>query len=206
LGFVLAVIFNRRLSNIPLSLFLPTVVCLALLLLIQRVNPFSRVWLFLLPWTLIAASAGCLYPFQFFSGFDRKYSQFLIPAAEGLLCLGLAISSRISFNGYQPDDSFNAAKDVAAFLAPRLSEGDRVVLVVPDISPLEYYLRMDGISTQYLYENYAKAKRLMVIVDEPKQTLNNIMNRNDIPEDPFSQPDLLKIIGSTHIYQMIRNH
>jgi hypothetical protein len=79
-------------------------------------------------------------------------------------------------------------------------------LVVPDISPLEYYLRMDGISTQYLYENYAKAKRLMVIVDEPKQTLNNIMNRNDIPEDPFSQPDLLKIIGSTHIYQMIRNH
>ena len=206
LGLVMALIFNRRLSHAHPSLFLPTVVCLVLLLMIQRVNPFSRVWLFLLPWVLIAASAGCLFPFQHFSGFDRKYSQFLIPAAEVLLCVGLAISARNSFNGYQPEDSYNDAKDVAAFLAPRLGKGDRVVLVVPEISPLEYYLILDRASTQYLYVNYADAERLIILVDEPKQTLDNIMNRNDIPEEPFNQPDLLKIIGSTDIYQMTRKN
>jgi hypothetical protein len=206
LGFLLAVVFNRRLSSARPSLLFPTIVSLAILLVIQRVNPYSRVWLFLLPWIIVAASAGFLLPLQILPWFGGKHFQSLLPILGVLICVGLAINARLSFQAYQPDDGFSDAKAVAAYLAPRLGAGDRVVTVVPDISPLEYYFIMDGTSTHYLYVDYADAGRLLIVVDEQKQSLSNVMNKNDIPGESYSQPALLEIIGSTHIYQMIKNH
>src|SRR5205085_11539557 len=56
LGFVLTVVFELRSRSFPPGLLAP-VVCLVLVVL-QRVAPFERVWLFLLPLYFAVAAAG----------------------------------------------------------------------------------------------------------------------------------------------------
>ena len=71
-GFVTAIVFHRRLSRFLLP---PAVVALAWIapvVLAQRVVPFERVWLFLVPLYLLTAAAGILFVLRGFAATCRQ--------------------------------------------------------------------------------------------------------------------------------------
>ena len=60
-GFATALLFHRRLARIAMPPALAALAFIAPVVVAQRVVPFERVWLFLLPLYLITAAAGILF-------------------------------------------------------------------------------------------------------------------------------------------------
>ena len=60
-GFVVALIFHRRVCRVGVPPALAALAFIGAAVAVQRVVPFERVWLFLLPLYLLTAAAGVLF-------------------------------------------------------------------------------------------------------------------------------------------------
>lgn len=172
-------------------------------LLWQRVVPFPRVWTFLFPiaaGSLAAGLSAALGKAISLSGTGARQAQTVLAAALGV---GLAICAATSVPAYDPGDTFRSAEQAAEFLADELDEGDRVVVAVPAISPLEYYLGRLGISTGQLHSPIEDSRRLLVIVNEDNQDLTRVLDAGQVPLELFGEPNLLGRAGSAAIYELL---
>jgi hypothetical protein len=118
------------------------------------------------------------------------------------LWAGLAIGIATPARAYGTDDTFKSAEQTAEFLADELRDGDRVVVAVPAISPLEYYMGRVGISTSQLYSPIEDARRLLVIVNEDNQDLARVLDAGKVPLESFGEPDLVGRADRAAIYQL----
>lgn len=151
LAAVLAVGFVLASPRVPLAV-ISFGVCLAFILL-QRVAPFERVWLFLLPLYFAIASGG-LARFV-----DGRWLALAFGAVLGFFTVtsGSILSS--SETGVFPD-----AEAVAHTLAPRLMPDDAVVTQVPASLPeLQYYFPRSGVPTSVLVRAPAEAGRIWLV-------------------------------------------
>jgi hypothetical protein len=151
-GFVAATMMDLQRRRVPLGILAP-VVCLGLVL-IQRVAPFERVWLFLLPLYCVLASAG-LARFV-----DGRVLAVVFGATVGFATLSSGSILRSTETGAFPD-----AEAVARSLSGRLSDGDAVVTTLPASLPeLQYYFPRSGLPVQALVRLPDDAAHLYVIV------------------------------------------
>jgi hypothetical protein len=144
-------------------------VCLALVLA-QRVAPFERVWLFLLPLYFVLASGGLL------SLAAVKVPQWAgSPAAIGLACLLGAVVLRSGSVLASPETgAFPDAAAVADTLRGQLGPQDAVVTQLPASLPeLQYYFRRDGLPLEALVRPPEQAQRVFVVAtgDPPNALL-----------------------------------
>jgi len=150
-GFCATVFFELRRRNVPLGL-LAVAVCL-LLVLVQRVAPFERVWLFLLPVYLTIASAGLA----------RFVDGRLLGLAFGAV-LGYTVLTNGSIQGSTETGVFPDAEAVADTLAPRLAPDDAVTTQLPASLPeLQYYFPRSGLPISVLVRAPDDAQNLWVI-------------------------------------------
>jgi hypothetical protein len=167
-GFCVTVFSEIRSRRVPLGL-LAAAVCL-LLVLAQRVAPFERVWLFLLPLYLTIASAGLA---RFVDG------RALAVVFGGVLAYTVLTSGSIPAStetGVFPD-----AERVARVLAPRLAPDDAVTTQLPASLPeLQYYFPRAGLPISVLVRDPAEAQNLWVI--EPPGTSPSIDGWPDVIE------------------------
>jgi hypothetical protein len=163
-GVALGLVGHRRLGaqRVPL-LPIPIIWC-AGLVLIQRVVPFTRVWLFLFPLTFgTAAGLTMLWP--------RRNT----PLGAPLAALASGVVLRSPETG-----TLRAAAPMAAILRDRVGPGDAVVAALPANQPLAYYLDREGIPPDpYLAHpsrDLLQRRRLFVVVDEAEgQTLQRLL-------------------------------
>jgi hypothetical protein len=145
-------------------------VCLVIVV-VQRVAPFERVWLFLLPLYLVVASGGLL----------SRASTFRVPrwagstAAIGLACLlGALVVRSGSILASQETGAFPDAAAVAQTLRGRLGPEDAVVTTLPASLPeLQYYFRRERLPLETLVRAPEQAQRVFVIAtaEPPKGVL-----------------------------------
>jgi len=161
LAFAVALAAQPRISRfrVPPALAGFAVVPLALA---QRVVPFDRVWLFLLPLYLLTATAGLVL----LVGRRATVIASALAAvlACALLCAGAVSSQAVAHS--EDTSTFRDAPHVASFLERTLRPGDRGLVSPPADLILEYYLDRAGLDPgRLLYTDFA-AKRLFAVVKE----------------------------------------
>jgi hypothetical protein len=120
---------------------------------VQRVAPFERVWLFLLPLYLAVASAGLA---RFIDGR-------LLAGAFGI-ALGFFTLTSGSILASTETGVFPDAEAVTRALAPRLAPDDAVMTTLPASLPeLQYYFPRSGLPIDVLVRSPDEAQNLWVI-------------------------------------------
>jgi hypothetical protein len=156
-GFAIATALELRKRRVPLGL-LAALICL-LFVAAQRVAPFERVWLFLLPLYLVIASAGLA----------RFVDGRLLAAGFGLL-LGFFTLTSGSILSSNETGAFPEAEAVTSALAPRLAPDDAVVTQLPASLPeLQYYFPRYGLPTSVLVRPPEEGQRLWVVAAPGEQ-------------------------------------
>jgi Dolichyl-phosphate-mannose-protein mannosyltransferase len=175
-GVALGLVGHRRLGAQRVPLLPVAVVWCAALVLVQRVVPFPRVWLFLVPLAFGTAAAGLTL------AWPHRRPPWAAPLAALALFAVLAAATVASGGVLRSRETgtLAAAAPMAAILRDRLAPGDAVLAAVPANAPLAYYLDRDGIAPARYLEppsrGLLRRRRLFVVVDTAEgQTLQGLL-------------------------------
>ena len=144
LGFIGAVVRLRVAQAI-----LPAIVVIALLLALQRVLPFPRIWLPFLPLIFVIAT---VWPWT--------------PRAELALSIMAAIALSILAIGkprLRDTGELRAVHPITRELKRRARAGDVVLALPPSEMPLAFYAARDGLPVEILRPDLRRAGRIFVI-------------------------------------------
>lgn len=201
-GCALSLLFHKRICSQRVPVVLAAVVWLVPVLVVQRVIPPERVWLFLLPLYLTLAAAGLVYFLSLAEPlFGRHFSVMLAVFAIGLsLLLGWNVVERKSVYFSEDTGALRDAEEIAGFLKGYLRPGDRVLAACPADGPLRYYLIREGVSPEYLWSASHGGRRVLVVVKQPSQTLQELLETARLPLS--ASHVLLKRYESASLYEI----
>lgn len=208
-GFVTAIAFHRRLSPVALP---PAVVALAWIapvVVAQRVVPFERVWLFLVPLYLMTAAAGILFllrPLAARVGGKRPIAVALAVASAGLLAAS-AIASQAVYRS-EETSTFRDGEAIAALLERRLQPGDKVIVGPPGDVILEYLLGTDGLDPAELlyWTKPGETRRFLVVVKKGSVqfSLENLLANSRLTGLRLGEPRLIRRYEEASVYEVSR--
>lgn len=207
-AFAFGFFLHARLSGVRVSPWLGPIAFIPPLLVLQRVVPFERTWLFLLPLYLMTAAAGAVFLFRKLER-SRWYPAAIAAVAVGL-CASLSGQAVASQAVYRSEDTstFRDAPDVAEFLEDELRPGDRVLVVPPADLILEYYLDRQGFDAGRLLYTDFPARRLLAVVKPPPDGygLPEVIRWRLGPEAGRDlRPVLLRRFPHSQVYELIRD-
>jgi hypothetical protein len=144
---------------------LAALVWIVILLLVQRPNAWSKVWVFLQPLFLIWAAAGILGPLQkinlrFMRGYPPATIVFCLALLGGLLQAAQLIPQLPGLWTIRGNEE-NAVLSVKS----RLQTGDLIIVAPPDDAPVWYYSELHGIPVASFDTRSSDYKRALVLVD-----------------------------------------
>lgn len=202
---VIGVVLSRRTFGSQLSPVLAMIGPLALIVL-RRVSPPQRVWLFAWPLFLGVAATGLhLAIGRLLPRIGR--ARWLVPALAVTMAAVMGATTLSSGEVLQSREAgtFRDGPETAELLAPRLDGRDRVVVESHPRVILDYYLTEEGWSGSNLRREYSNADRLFVVVYHPRpQDLEGVLAQARVPEGEFTRPDLRWELPETDIYVMRR--
>ncbi len=155
-GFLVSVFLYRKVSNqkLPLQVFL--IVAVAVLVLLQRVSPLPRIWIYLEAFYLMFAAAGLIWlaalPLRMLVG--PAHSERILAVAIPLVFLGVfstLLVARAQHPVYLDRDLLPEAY-AAKYLADHLKPEDTIVATGPVDIQAAYYLSLHGISFDRFYK------------------------------------------------------
>jgi hypothetical protein len=197
-GFLASLLLHRRWGKSSVPLPLALLGCVFPLVLVQRVVPFPRVWLFALPLYFITATpalANLLEPLL-----ER------LRLRHGMALLALGASLFLAF-GFQPQQVYatnegRGCDSLTLYLKQHLEPGDSVVAALPSDVPMLYNFRKEGVQTSYL--GASQPKRLLVVVNSVSgDTVQKVLSMANIPNSPGQEPKLLVQYDSASLYEVI---
>jgi hypothetical protein len=193
-GFGISLIWHRRCSQFRVPLPLALIAWLVLILSIQRVVPFERVWMFALPLYFAASTAGLAFLATRLSSSSRiRHGMIFVAAA---ICLWAAWHVGRSNWIYSTNEG-RGMQATAMYLQPRLTPGDSVLVALPSDAPLEYYFSKQRIPIAYL--NAPISHRVFVVVNHvADDTLAKVLAMEKInaptpPGTPVAQFDSVSL-------------
>ena len=170
--------------------------------LAQRVVPYDRVWLFMLPLYLACVAEGLSE-----AALRLPLPALFRPGLALLLCLGLSLCV-VRGESLAPRSwaTLHHADAIAALLKPILRPDDGVVALTPCDAPLKYEFLRHQIPVEYLYDyQVARARRLFVAVDRPNhQDLSGVLAGSAIAAARFTPPTLVRDFGDTALFELRR--
>lgn len=219
MGFILALLFYHRIAKKRANFPLVILAWCALLLFLQRVVPFTRVWIPFYPLFYGFSVAGLYFGVQYLLGRFRpedkrrelKPALFDTLALVTMVCIGILLI--VSQSPYQPSDqvTFPDAEKVALFLKENLKAGDEVYMEPRVRQNLEYYFLRSGIPTSYLYgfegnkPGLDSVKRAIVVeVRQRRHTSQMALEYGNLGNRKNYHFDVLKRFPSSTVY-VIRN-
>jgi hypothetical protein len=155
-------------------------------LLIQRVAPWPRIWLFLLPFFVIWITAGIIGLFTLLLK-KLPMSEKLMIIIVGILVVTPLVAG-IYRNYPQYSEKLNSLGEVervADFLQDYLKEGDVVVATSPDNVVLKYYLRRNNLANDFtdLGKGKQVSRSIVVVNHAYNQTLEYVLERRFFLDD-----------------------
>lgn len=205
IGIIAAMIFrdeNSKASRIPLLLLI--IVCGLLLVSIQRVAPFRRVWLFLLPLYFGMSAAGWWYLLT--KRLPVRYAQMLLMGA--IVVYGAAVHVTRSPYLSIETGTFRDAEAVIETLAPQLdSDTDkRIIYEHPSGESLVFYARLQGLSRNYLGQGgLTNATEVYVVLNtEYPQTIDSVFRVNRLNQADYTNGEHIATLPLAEIYRFTR--
>ena len=155
-GFLISLLFYRKVSNqkLPLQFFLAFAV--AVLLVLQRVSPLPRIWIYLEAFYLMFAAAGVIWlvhlSLQKSAGlsFTERLLSFAIPLVF-IAAFTMMLIARAQNPVFQDQDLLPEAY-AADYIATHLEPDDTIVAAGPVDIQTAYYLSLRGISFDRFYK------------------------------------------------------
>jgi hypothetical protein len=183
-GFCLSFLFYRRLSKRQVWFPILMILFSSAVVLIRRVAPFDRMWLFAVPIFLIWAAAGLWYVFEVSFGRMTKKFRFLnLTSKAGMLVLCCFILAFFG-NAYQFKIMDRNAKyeEIALFLQGYVSPADVVVTTFPDDAPLRYYYQLYQQHPDDVFSFRDDPERILVIANPGSgQTIDSVLRQQKYP-------------------------
>lgn len=179
LGFILSLLFNRRVAKDRVSLALVILVTCPLVVLAMWQPPPARTWLPAIPLYYGFSSAGLLLACKTAWGAADRWRHFkrvsptvLFHVSVLVVCALLVMGVVLWQAPYQPKDqlAFRDAPTLASWLAGNLKPGDIVYVEQNIRKMLQYYFLVDNIPCAYLYKwpedtgtEYDSIKRAFIV-------------------------------------------
>ena len=198
-GLIASCIFYRRLKEAKMTIIAAVLIWSVALLSVQRVLPYQRVWLFLVPLYFGFACSGMNL---FMSHIEKKIRNhprraMLLNAGVPVmfaLCLAISAIQTKSIVNATETGTLRDAEQITLFMKEYLNPGDVVYAPCPSDSPLIYYFMRYHVPVAYLYPGVeANHKRTVVIVNHgAHQTLERILDEARLRNRGFSIPKLIR--------------
>jgi uncharacterized membrane protein len=211
-GFIASCIFYRRLSGVPVPIVAAAPIWFVVLILLLRVMPHERVWLYLIPVYFMYASSGISYLIKRMDVLIVRHARAgtLLSAAVpvALACwLSFVVIQTKSVMHSPETGTLPDAQQIAQFMKGYLKPGDAVYAPCPSDSPLSYYFMLQNIPLAHLsFEVPGHYKRIVVIVNhEAEQTLEGLLDKAHLEGGAFSVPKTIKEYNSATLYELQRN-
>jgi len=206
-GWTLGLLFHCRLSTSRVPLQLAALLWIVILLLVQRPNAWSKVWVFLQPLMLIWAAAGIF-------GLLQKVR---LKPARGLPLAAIAFGAALLAGIWH-----------AAWLAPQLPElwaeqgdeeravlfiqdqmqpADLIVVGPPDDAPVWYYSELHGIPDANLDRKNTTFEQALVLVDPAEgQTPASVVAERgpELAALDTTSARLLETFGKLQVFEVPR--
>jgi uncharacterized membrane protein len=209
-GLVISLFVPKLPRNRRIPLILAGLLWISTAILIQRVAPWPRIWIFLLPFFVVWISAGYIGLFDLF--FERsKLRNKLTGTLVGLL-ITIPLIMGIMRNYPQFDQKLHSkgtVEEVADFLKQDLGSEDVVVVTSPDTIVLKYYLRRSGVSKEASELSKGKEfQRAIVVVNKGHgQTLDYVLERRSFLDDvDLSSAEEIYNSNRFTLYQLSGRH
>ena len=176
-GWLVALIFHKRLSRVKVPLQLAALLWITALILIQRPNAMSKVWVFLQPLMLMWAAAGIF-------GFLQKIRpRFLggrplgAAAAVGVLLVAGSWQAVRLVPDLPEIWARKGEEEKTVLLIQGQLQANELIAVAPTLdASIWYYSRLHGIPEAYFNSYTADYQRLIVLVYLPEgQTFDSVV-------------------------------
>jgi hypothetical protein len=197
-----ALAFHQRISAIKLPLqagllFLPLVIWLL------RLNPWARIWLFLVPLVLIWASgglSGILHGIQNLIKVRRPVTKYFVI----LLFVLMVIFSGLHIMTTNPDvrPGSGAVERAAVFLEDRLQDDQIIVVTAIDDAPFWYYARKYRIPQEALRRDRPFQSAYVLVNLSLGQTLESVMRERG-PDAVFVAWNSAELIATFDTIEVI---
>jgi len=155
---------RRETSRIPVAF--PILAWILLQLAVQRVLPFPRIWLFLVPLYLAIAAAGIAWAVDAIA--TRVPVRAVLAPAVAIVLAGALAASLVGYEAIEDSHESGRLPDaeaVTVYLAGHAGSRVRVLAVTPAQDPLRYYFALHGLNVRTLDRPLRNADRLIVVVD-----------------------------------------
>jgi dolichyl-phosphate-mannose-protein mannosyltransferase len=200
-GVVASLVLTRRVSRYRIPPLLAITVWTVPVLILQRVVPFTRVWLFFVP-LVLAAAAG-------FYGWLLDRSSYGTRLAAGVAIV-IAVGGSwqvIDANSVRESRETGAlldARPVSRYLAQEIRPSDRILATGSD-TILEYYLGRNGIAVGPLLYTDRLSQRIFVVVNVlGDQTVGELVQELGAARKRYGEPRLVRRYPSALVYVLER--
>jgi uncharacterized membrane protein len=198
-GVGLFFILRRRIDRQGFSLLIATLVLCVLAVFMQRVIPFERVWIFLVPIYLALAAAG----FVALTGANALNStRWTVVAPPLLLLLCVSIFVINSRSVVKSGEAFPDIFQVTNYFDSNLQAGDRIAAACPNDGILLYYAHRDPKLNESLHDDGKHPNsRIFIVVRNSDQTPQGVLKENRVPTAAYETPRLLKDFSAAALYE-----
>jgi hypothetical protein len=200
LGLLVGLVATPWISRFRVPVLLAVAAWAVTVLALQRVVPYTRVWLFLVP--LVAATTAGFYGWALER---RPWATRAGPAIAVAVAVGgsLLVLSADSVRESRETGALLDAPAIADFLADRVEPEDRILATGSD-TILEYYLARDGIDARpLLYATEPSARTYLVVNVLGGQTIDDLLPELDGTSE-LGAPELLETFRSGSVYLVAR--
>ena len=178
-GFFISLYKHRDSSRFRIPLVAALVFWTVLLLFMQRVVPFERVWLFALPLYSLAAAAGVAIALEYLIKREQLYGAMALIAVAVSAFVGFRVVS--SRSAYLANDC-RGLDAIAKYLKTELKPGDSVAVDLPSDIPLYYYFQKEGLAASWINAQYP-GRKLVVVNNSAGDTVTKVLEVTKLAGD-----------------------
>ena len=213
-GFLLSVIFYRKASNqkLPMQLFLW--LAIAIILVLQRVIPLPRIWVFLEIFCVIFSIVGATWLVEILAQkvIGQNLFDKIFPFIILLLTLAIFINTilirqspaAVAERGKMPEQY------AADYLAAHLQPGDTILSIAPIDMRAAYYLRINGVPYDVFYQRDHPVEFQNALVITRQREVRNTPEKvvdffQLLPKLDMTTAELVYEYGELQIYSIRTN-
>jgi hypothetical protein len=185
-GIGVAVVLHRRVASTRVPLAAGIVLGCVPLLLLQRVVPPARIWVFLFPIFAGMGAAGALAmlgPAIARQGIREGRGRWVVVGLALLVLVAGALSVPGRSRQYRYNlAEFPGAEQAVMFLVRQVQPGDQVLVLGMSQTPFLYYARRHGLPDVLVYDYPLKgwgplrdAARVFIVMLDPRRTLDDVV-------------------------------
>jgi hypothetical protein len=209
-GFSLSLLFYRRVSNQKLPLQVPLILALAILLVVQRVTPTPRIWLYLEMFYLMFAAAGLVWLVDWSVGriVAAPLAERMVSFILFLMFTVISVNALIAQQQFLAKADNHSAEEYAAnYLADHLQPEDTLIATSPVDIETAYYLHLRGIPFDRFYkrDHPVKIQNAMLLVRKNSKytTPEDVVNFFKLDDElDVSAADLVFEYANVQVYSI----